>query len=424
MKNVLSMIMAGGKGERLVPLTRDRTKPAVPFGGIYRLMDVVLSNCINSELYKIIVIPQYKSQSLVDHLEAGWNIFSPDLGHYMKICGPQKRIGEDWYRGTADSIRQNLYLVEQAGPSLVLILSGDHVYKMDYRRFVDYHRDRGADLTIAAYEVDSRMGHLYGILGVDENDRIRSFLEKPADPPAMPGRPDRCLASMGIYAFDTQLLIDILEGTDFIDFGYQVMPSLIEDYRVFAFPYRRENKVKDYVYEQDESGNRVRVLHEATRDSQYWRDVGGLDSYWNANMDLTGVDPFFNVYGELWPLRTLHRQLPPAKFVFADEGQREGKALDSLVSNGCIISGGSVRNSVLSPDVYVHSFAEVEESVIMEGVEIGRHCRIKKAIIDKNNKIPQGTVIGHDPFEDRKKFTVSDRGITVVAKGTFNPNLA
>ncbi len=421
MKDTLAMIMAGGKGERLFPLTKDRTKPAVPFGGTYRLMDVVLSNCVNSEIYKMIVIPQYKAQSLVDHLETGWNIFSLDLGHYLKICSPQKRLGEDWYRGTADAIRQNLYLVEREAPSLVLILSGDHVYKMDYRRFAEFHRERDADVSVAAFEFDRSQASKFGILGVDEEGRITEFVEKPTDPPAIPGDPDHSLASMGIYAFKTEVLIEALKGTDHDDFGHNVLPRLIDSHRAYAFFYRRENRVGDFTYVQDENGVRTRLFHDQTRDSQYWRDVGDIDSYWNANMDLCGVDPFFNVYGERWPLRTLQHQLPPAKFVYSDEQHREGKALDSLVSHGCIISGATVSNSVLSPGVYVHSFAEVEESVIMTGVEIGRRCRIKKAIIDKQNSIPPGMEIGVDPRKDQEHFLVSDRGITVVEKGTFPP---
>lgn len=418
MKDVLTIIMAGGRGNRLMPLTSDRSKPAVPFGGIYRLIDIPLSNCINSQLYKILVFPQYKSQSLVDHLEEGWKIFSGDLGHYLRIVAPQQRTGEDWYRGTADSVRQNLYLLEREMPRYVLILSGDHVYKMDYSAFRDYHEKVGADASVALLEVDRMQGNEFGIAEVDNDLRIRAWQEKPKDPRPIPDDPEHCLASMGIYLFKTQLLLDLLYKMDYHDFGGDIIPRIIDQVKVFAYPFRRFNRIRDYIRRADPDGVRRPHLVEATRDSQYWRDVGTLDAYWNANMDLTGVDPFFNLYGRLWPVRTRAHQYPPAKFVF-NEPDHIGTAVDSLISPGCIISGGTVRSSVLSCDVTVRSWAQVDESVIMDRVEVGRHCKIKKAIIDKENVIPPNTEIGINPQADREKFSVTPRGIVVVPKGYF-----
>lgn len=423
MKDVMTVIMAGGKGTRLMPLTEDRSKPAVPFGGIYRLIDIPLSNCINSQLYKILIFPQYKSQSLVDHLEEGWDIFSRDLGHYLRVVAPQQRMGTEWYRGTADCVRQNLYLIESEKPRYVMILSGDHVYKMDYSMFRDYHEKVGADVTVGLLEVDRSQGSDFGIAEVDGDFRIRAWDEKPRDPKPIPDDPERCLASMGIYLFRTDLLLDLLKKTDYDDFGAQIIPKIIDELKIYAYPYRRMNRIRDYVHNTDPDGVRRPHIVEATRDSQYWRDVGTLDAYWNANMDLTGIDPFFNLYGSLWPIRTRQSQYPPAKFVFNQPDDpaepRVGSAVDSLVSNGCIISGGIVRSSVLSCNVLVRSWARVDEAVIMDNVEIGRHCKIKKAIIDKHNVIPPNTEIGINPMADREKFTVTPRGIVVVPKGYF-----
>jgi len=420
MRDVMALVMAGGKGERLYPLTLDRSKPAVPFGGIYRLVDIPLSNCINSNIYKIIVLPQYKAQSLVEHLEAGWNIFNYALGHYMKTVPPQMRVGKDWYRGTADSVRQNLYLIEREGPEYLLILSGDHVYKMDYARLRAYHEEKGADVTVSVIEVPVSQAYRFGIMEVADDYSITGFKEKPASAEPMPGDPRYVLASMGVYMFKTEVLIDLLKSTDKDDFGRDIIPMALERYSLYAFPYKKENRIEDFVYTINEDGNRVRVLEPCIRDSSYWRDVGDLDAYWNANMDLTGVDPNFNLYGTKWPLRTFQVQYPPVKTIFRDTAsKRTGMALDSIVSQGSIISGGVVNSSVVSHNVMVNSWAEVCESVIMADVEIGRHCKIMKAIIDKANRIPPHTEIGYDPEEDRKKFTVTPRGIVVVPKGSF-----
>ena len=422
MKNTLAFIMAGGRGERLMPLTEERAKPAVPFGGIYRLIDLSLSNCINSQLYKIIVLPQYKSQSLTDHLEAGWNIFNQRLGHFLKIVSPQQRISGDWYRGTADSIRQNLYLIEQTRPHHVLILSGDHIYKMDYSRFLRYHLEKGADLSIALLELGKEMAHEMGIAEIDEDYRIHGFQEKPRkNPKTIPGDPSRVLASMGIYLFNTATLLDALKSINKDDFGQDIIPRLIPESRVYAYSFRQQNVIEDYVYDTLENGERRLRLESRTPDSSYWRDVGTLDAYWNANMDLTGLNPSFNLYGRNWPIHTYQVPAPPAKFVFGakgPEGLQVGNALDSLVAPGSIISG-IVRNSVISYYVVIQCCATVEESVIMDDVIIGLHCKIKKAIIDKRNVIPAHTEIGYNPSEDGKHFTVTPRGIVVVPAGFF-----
>jgi len=423
MKDILAFIMAGGRGERLMPLSQDRAKPAVPFGGIYRLIDFTLSNCVNSQIYKIIVLPQYKSQSLVDHLESGWSIFSHRIGQFLKVVPPQQRMGLDWYRGTADSIRQNLYLIERYKPRHILILSGDHLYKMDYSLFFQYHQEKEADVTISLLEVDTSLAHQFGVAEVDEEFRITGFQEKPkANVKTIPKDPDHILASMGIYLFRTDILLQMLYTSKEDDFGRDIIPRSLKEYRVYAYPYRRNNHIEDYVFVTQEDGERILQLEPSTRDSSYWRDVGTLDSYWNANMDLTGVDPYFNLYGLKWPIHTYQVPAPPAKFIFSSErpeGFRVGKALDSLVAQGCIVSG-IVRNSVLSYNVVVRSWASVEESVILDGVVVGRHCKIKKAIVDKNNVIPPHTEIGYKPAADRKRFTVTPRGIVVVPKGYFS----
>jgi glucose-1-phosphate adenylyltransferase len=422
MKNILTFIMAGGRGERLMPLTLDRTKPAVPFGGIYRLIDLTLSNCINSQLYKIIVLPQYKSQSLTDHLEDGWNIFNHKLGHFLKIVPPQQRISGDWYQGTADSIRQNLYLIELTRPHHILILSGDHIYKMDYNRFLKYHLEKDADLSIALREVGKEMAPQVGVAEVDEGYRIHGFQEKPKEnPKTIPGDPNRVLASMGIYLFKTDVLLNALKSNNKDDFGKDIIPYLIPQSQVYAYPFQQQNVIEEYVYDTLESGERKLRLEPRTHDSSYWRDVGTLDEYWNANMDLTGLDPSFNLYGKNWPIHTYQIPAPPAKFVFSNErpeGFRVGKALDSIVAPGSIITG-IVRTSVISYYVFIRSWATVEESVIMDYVVVGRHCKIKKAIIDKHNVIPAHTEIGYNPGEDMKRFTVTPRGIVVVPKGYF-----
>ncbi len=419
MKKSLAVIMAGGKGERLMPLTKNRSKPAIPFGGIYQLIDLTLSNCINSGIYKIIVLPQYKSQTLMQHLEHGWNIFSHDLGHYLKVAPPQMMAGEKWYQGTADSIRQNIHLIEQENPDHILILSGDHVCKMDYTLFRDYHEANNADVTVSVIEARKELSKEYGVLEVDERYRVTGFQEKPANPKTIPSDSSRILASMGIYIFKTEVLLGLLKQDERADFGHDILPDILDKMKVMAYPYKKQNRIADRILTTDEEGNRSEIFEERARDSGYWRDVGTLDAYWNANMDLTGVDPYFNMYGRLWPLRTNQRQFPPVKTVFSQSNggdPRMGMSLDSLVAHGSILSGGTVRNSVLSYNVLVQSWATVEESVIMENVVIGRYAKIKKAIISEGVRIPHHMEIGYDPVKDRERFTVTSRGITVVTK--------
>jgi glucose-1-phosphate adenylyltransferase len=396
------MIMAGGKGERLSPLTLHRAKPAVPFGGQYRIIDFTLSNCINSKLRKIIVLTQYKSHSLERHISMGWNFLNPEMGEYIMTLPPQQRIDEHWYQGTADAIYQNIYTIEKEQPKELLVLSGDHVYKMDYTKMLAYHRRRKADATVGAIEVRKDEASEFGIIEVDKDNNIVGFEEKPKkDPKTIPGKKDKCFASMGIYIFNTETITQMLredaELSTSHDFGKDIIPTMFKSRKVLAYNFIDENKKR----------------------SKYWRDVGTIDAYWEANMDLASIMPLFNLYDQQWPLRTYQRQYPPAKFVFAQEykGGRLGIALDSIVSSGCIISGGRVQESVLSHAVRVNSYTEIHQSIIMERVDIGRRCKIKKAIIDKDVKLPAGTTIGYDPVEDRRRFTVSPGGVVVVAKG-------
>ncbi|MGL4208567.1 MAG: glucose-1-phosphate adenylyltransferase [Candidatus Adiutrix sp.] len=424
MKNVMALIMAGGKGERLMPLTAARSKPAIPFGGLYLLIDLTLSNCINSEVYKILVLPQYKSQTLIQHLEMGWNIFSGALGHFLRVVPPQMMKGNKWYQGTADSIRQNLEMIENENPSHLLILSGDHVYKMNYALFKDYHDEAEADVTIAVIETDLSQAGEYGVLQVDDQYTVTGFQEKPKNPATIPGDSSHCLVSMGIYMFKPQVLIDLLKNTDKPDFGKDILPEILKSHKIKAYPYRRENRIKEMVFFTNEGGSLDEMPVEVAPDAGYWRDVGNLDAFWNANMDLCGLTPYFNLYGRLWPVRTGQRQFPPVKTlsVSQDDGRLlHGQALDSMVAHGSVIGGGTVRGSILSYNVTVHRGAEVEESVLMENVDVGRFCKIKKAIIADGVKIPAGTIIGHNPKEDRKHYHVTPRGITVVTQSDFWP---
>ncbi len=399
MKDVLAVLLAGGAGERLHPLTKNRAKPAVPFGGIYRIVDFTLSNCINSNCRRIQVLVQYKSNSLSRHIRNAWNIVHRGLGEFIDIIPPQMRINDSWYRGTADAIYQNLYSIDQEDPKIVLVLAGDHIYKMDYQKMIKYHLEREAELTISAIEVPIEDGSRFGIMEIDRNNKVIGFEEKPPNPKPIPDKPDKCLASMGIYVFNRDLLTkavteDAEKTNSSHDFGKDIIPKLIGTNNVYAYFFEDLNK----------------------KEIPYWRDVGTIDSYWEANMDLVEVTPLFNLYDRDWPIRTVLPSRPPAKFVFADFGHRLGVALDSIVSPGCIISGGMVKRSVLSCDVRVNSYAYVEESILFDGCNIGRHSRIRRAIIEKNIQIPDNTIIGYDLEEDSKKFRVTSSGIVVVEK--------
>jgi glucose-1-phosphate adenylyltransferase len=395
LEDTLVIVLAGGVGERLYPLTKERAKPAVYFGGPYRFIDFPLSNCINSGFRRIFIATQYKSLSLNRHIRQGWSVVSEELGEFIEILPPQKRVSENWYLGTADAVYQNLYSIQRENPRHVIILAGDHVYKMDYSKMLQSHVERGAAATLATLEIPVDEGHRFGILTVDEQDRIVAFNEKPANPTPVPGSTDVALASMGVYIFETEALVDALEEDarhqTHHDFGKNIIPAMFPRLPVYSYRFYDENK----------------------KTSMYWRDVGTLDAYFEASMDLCQVNPEFNLYDPEWPMRTYMPQAPPAKFVFADDG-RCGMALDSIISSGCIVSGSEVRGSVLCPNVRVHSYCHIERSILMPGVRVGRHSRIRNAIIDRDVLIPRGAVIGYHPDEDRRRHTVSDGGIVVV----------
>ena len=402
MKDVLAVVLAGGKGERLHPLTIHRAKPAVPFGGKYRIIDFTLSNCINSDIRKIAVITQYKSLSLDRHLALGWeNLLNPQLGEYIFTIPPQQRIDDRWYEGTADAVFQNIYVIEKENSPYILILSGDHIYKMDYADMFDFHIQKNAMGTVATIRVPKSIASEFGIVQVDIDSRIIGFEEKPSDAKTIPGDPEHCYASMGLYIFNTGDIINELKSdsgkSSAHDFGKNILPEMLKTDKLFAHEFKDENR----------------------KEAKYWRDVGTIDAYWEANIDLVSVDPQFNLYDDNWPMRTYQGQYPPAKFVFSQEykGGRLGVALDSIVCGGCIISGGRVQGSVLSPNVRVNSYVDIRDSILLENVEIGRHCRIRKAIIDKDVYVPSGTIIGYDPKEDRKRFSVSPGGVVVIPKG-------
>ncbi len=401
MNNIFTMVLAGGKGERLYPLTDQRAKPAVPFGGKYRIIDITLSNCLNSGLRKVAVLIQYKSHSLDRHIRVGWNIFNSELGEYIASVPPQQRISEDWYRGTADAVYQNMFLIDTEHPEFLLILAGDHIYKMNYAEMYNYLIAKNADAVVGAIDIPIQAATRFGVISVDEEYRITRFDEKPAQPNPLPNDPTHAFGSMGIYLFRTKALRDHLiedasEETAH-DFGKNIIPRMTEQRRVYAFKFHNGNK------------NAV----------QYWRDIGTLDAYWEANMDLVAVEPEFNLYDPAWPFRTYQGQFPPAKFVFAQDyqGGRMGVALDSIVCGGCIVSGARVQNSVLSPNVRVQDHADVRESILMENVIIGEHSRIRRAIIDKDVVIPPHTEIGYHREVDAEQFTVTESGLVVISKG-------
>jgi glucose-1-phosphate adenylyltransferase len=401
MENVLAILLAGGAGERLYPLTRDTAKPAVPFGGAYRIIDFSLSNCINSDLRRILVLTQYKSLDLIRHLRDGWNILSAELGEYIEVLPPMKRVSDDWYQGTADAVFQNFQSIEAEAPKLTLILAADHIYKMNYREMLDWHRQHNADITIATIQLPPSEACRFGITEIGADYRVVGFEEKPQHGNPAPSRfdPNMVSASMGIYLFNTGLLLEALhedsqQAESAHDFGKDVIPRILSKARVIAYDFRDLN----------------------AKQSRYWRDVGTLDAYYEANMDLVEVLPEFNLYDKSWPIRTNLTQQPPAKFVFAQEGRRMGVAVDSVVSAGCIVSGGRVLHCVLSQAVRVNSYCEVEYSILMPGSEIGRYSRIRRAIVNTGVKVPDSSVIGFDLEADRAKgYHITEGGIVVVA---------
>ncbi|HEY4232626.1 MAG TPA: glucose-1-phosphate adenylyltransferase [Lacipirellulaceae bacterium] len=400
MKEVLAVVLAGGKGSRLGPLTRDRAKPAVPFGGVYRIIDFTLSNCLNSGIRRMLVLTQYKAMSLDRHITLGWrNYLCRELGEFIDVVPPQQRIDEQWYQGTADAVYQNIYTLEKERPEYVVILAGDHIYKMDYGKIVEFHSEKKADLTIATLRVPASQSRHFGIMQMDDSGRVVGFEEKPAVPKTIPGNPGFAVASMGIYVFNAPFLFDELCKDATLpesahDFGRNIIPSLIRPRRVFAYPFLDENRKED----------------------AYWRDVGTIDAYYDANIELTAVEPLLNMYDDRWPIRTYQPNLPPPKFVFNSK-ERCGEAHDSIVCAGAVISGGHVTRTIVGSQARINSYAEVEDSIIFSQVDIGRHAKIRRAIIDKGVHIPEGVRIGYDEEEDLARgFTVSDNGIVVIAK--------
>jgi glucose-1-phosphate adenylyltransferase len=401
MVNVLAILLAGGAGERLYPLTRDTAKPGVPFGGVYRIIDFTLSNCVNSNVRRIFILTQYKSLELNRHIRDGWQIVSSELGEYIEVLPPMKRVSDEWYQGTADAVYQNLHSILTEAPDQVLILSADHIYKMDYGDMIDWHASKGADITIATTQMDPAEASRFGVAQIDHGYRVYGFEEKPkhGNPVRSVFNPEMISASMGIYVFSTKVLIDELlsdaEDPDSShDFGRDILPKCLERRRVVAYDFNDIN----------------------AKAARYWRDVGTLDAYYEANMDLIAVSPEFNLYDTRWPIRMRAIQAPPAKFVFAVEGQRMGVASDSIVSPGCIVSGGRVNRSVLGPFVRVNSYSEIDDSIIMPRARIGRYSRVRRAILDEDVVLPENSRVGFNADEDRALGrVVTESGITVVA---------
>ncbi|MBI5807661.1 MAG: glucose-1-phosphate adenylyltransferase [Ignavibacteriales bacterium] len=399
LRKTLTMILAGGQGERLFPLTKERTKPSVPFGGKYRIIDFTLSNCLNSGLRKIYVITQYKSDSLSRHLYEAWNIFNPDLGEFIYSIPPQLKTSNNWYLGTANAIHQNMNLIEDESYENLLLLSGDHIYKMDYLKMIQYHKEKDADLTLSSIEVPSSTANRFGVIDIDDSYRVKSFIEKPKVPPEIPDKPGLSFVNMGIYVFKSSVIKDVFQKMDkekipSYDFGKDVIPYMINNgYKVQAYRFVDENKKAE----------------------PYWVDVGTIDSYYAASMDLINVIPHFNLYDFDWPLRTRQLQFPPAKTI-SHEGERVGRAINSLITDGTIISGGLVERSILGYNVRVNSYSYITDSIIYDNCNIGRHARIRRTIIDKNVVVPEGMEIGFDAETDKKRFTVSETGIVVIPK--------
>ncbi|PVV21429.1 MAG: glucose-1-phosphate adenylyltransferase [gamma proteobacterium symbiont of Ctena orbiculata] len=395
-RNTLALILAGGRGSRLKHLTKWRSKPAVPFGGKFRIVDFPLSNCINSGIRQVGVLTQYKAHSLLLHIQRGWGFLRGEFGEFVELLPAQQRIESSWYEGTADAVYQNLDILRSHNPDYVLVLAGDHIYKMDYGTMIAEHVESGADMTVGCLTVDLESAKEFGVMTVDSDDWVVDFHEKPANPKPVPGKENEALASMGIYVFNRKFLFEqLIKDADTPnsshDFGKDLIPKVIERYRVMAYRFR-----------------------DATSGKQaYWRDVGTIDAFWTANLELIGVTPPLNLYDHSWPIWTYQEQLPPAKFVF-DDDERRGMAVDSMVSGGCVISGAKVTNSLLFSNVRVNSYSEVTETVVLPDVNIGRNCRITKAVIDRGCDIPEGTIIGEDPDQDGERFYVSEKGVVLV----------
>jgi len=402
MTEVLAFVLAGGQGERLAPLTRDRAKPAVPFAGGYRIIDFTLSNCINSGLRHVFLLTQYKSYALEKHVRLAWDVCSAELGEFISLLPPQQRMTNDWYRGTADAVYQNIYSIREMSPEYVLVLSGDHIYRLDYRRMLRFHRRNRADATIGLYQVPVQRARRFGVMQVNADSRVVRFQEKPLRPKPSPASPGAALVSMGVYLFTTRalvaaLMVDAENRHSTHDFGRDIIPAMLRGYRVFGFPFEGEGRAGE----------------------AYWRDVGTIDDYFQANMDLVAKTPAFNLYDRRWPIRTKVRPDPPAKTVHADfEDGRVGIAIESLLSGGVVVSGGRVERSILGPRVRVNSYAQVQDSILFSDVEVGRKAQVCRAIVDKRVKIPAGCRVGLDPDEDRRRFLVTESGIAVLGKGT------
>lgn len=404
-RETLALILAGGAGTRLKGLTQWRSKPAVPFGGKFRIVDFPLSNCINSGIRRVGILTQYKAHSLIRHIQTGWSFLRGELDEFIELLPAQQRLGAQWYSGTADALYQNLDIIRLHQPQYVLILAGDHIYQMDYGPMLAAHVENNADMTIGCFEVPVEEARAFGVMQVDKQWRVTAFAEKSENPMTLPDDPTQSLASMGIYVFNTdylyeQLIRDADDDSSAHDFGKNVIPRAIDKHRVFAYPFR-----------DPETGKKA-----------YWRDVGTVDAYWTANMELIGVTPDLNLYNRDWPIWTYQEQLPPAKFVF-DDSDRRGMAVDSMVSGGCIISGATVHHSLLFSNVCVESYSEVDDSVILPNVTIKPHCRIRKAVVDKGCIIPEGTVIGEDPVADAERFDVSEKGIVLVTPDMLGQEL-
>lgn len=395
-RNTLALVLAGGEGSRLKDLTKWRAKPAVPFGGKYRIIDFVLSNCVNSGIRKVGVLTQYKSHSLIRHIQRAWSFMRYEVGEFVELLPAQQRVNKEWYKGTADALYQNLDIMRRHTPDYVLVLGGDHIYSMDYSKMLLQHANSGADVTIGCIEVPKEEAKGFGVMSVDESLKITKFTEKPENPDSMPGNPDIALASMGIYIFSREFLFQkLIEDKDnpdsSRDFGKDIIPSIIDEWNVQAYPFI------------DDKGEPI-----------YWRDVGTIESFWKANLDLCSIEPELNLYNRDWPTWTYQAQMPPAKFTFDDEGRR-GEAIDSMVAGGCIISGARIKRSVIGSGSRVHSYSHIKDSVLLPRVEVGRHCRIQNAVIDKGTIIPEGTIIGEDPVADAQRFTVEESsGIVLV----------